>query len=87
MAKGYPSRKRARKAYWRGVKVAKTGRGMNPYRHPVLKELFDRGRLTAPTRGIPPAVMRPKPVTGPRSADRSSALGWSARPNPGRRQP
>jgi hypothetical protein len=44
MAKGYPSRKRARKAYWRGVKTARTGRGINPYRNSVLKELFERGR-------------------------------------------
>ncbi len=44
MAKGYPSRKRTRKAFERGVKTAKTGKGFNPYRHPVLKELFERGR-------------------------------------------
>jgi hypothetical protein len=44
MAKGYPSRKRTRKAFERGVKTAKTGKGFNPYRNPVLKELFERGR-------------------------------------------
>jgi hypothetical protein len=44
MAKGYPSRKRTRKAFERGVKTAKTGKGFNPYRHPILKELFERGR-------------------------------------------
>ena len=53
MAKGYPSRKRARKAYWRGVKVARTGRGRNPYLHPILKDLFERGRTKAPARGAP----------------------------------
>lgn len=56
MAKGYPSRKRARKAYWRGVKTARTGRGINPYRNPVLKELFERGRAN-PGGG---AGIRPK---------------------------
>lgn len=44
MAKGYPSRKRTRKAFERGVKTARTGKGFNPYRNPVLKELFERGR-------------------------------------------
>ncbi|MDB5323638.1 MAG: hypothetical protein JWN40_5269 [Phycisphaerales bacterium] len=44
MAKGYPSRKRTRKAFERGVKTAKTGKGFNPYRNTVLKELFERGR-------------------------------------------
>ena len=44
MAKGYPSRKRTRKAFERGVKTAKTGKGFNPYRNAVLKELFERGR-------------------------------------------
>jgi hypothetical protein len=56
MAQGYPSRKRARKAYWRGVKTARTGRGINPYRNAVLKALFERGRAN-PGGG---AGLRPK---------------------------
>jgi hypothetical protein len=51
MAKGYPSRSRARKAYLRGVKAAKTGRGINPYRNARLKDLFDRGRNNTPRTG------------------------------------
>jgi hypothetical protein len=71
MATGYPSRKRARKAYWRGVKTAKTGRGINPYRNATLKELFERGRANpGGSAGIrpdtaldaPPAPARPAPA-------------------------
>jgi hypothetical protein len=58
MAKGYPSRKRARKAYWRGVKTARTGRGINPYRNAVLKELFERGKANPGGGG--PRGLRPK---------------------------
>src|SRR5258705_13661582 len=57
MARGYPSRKRAQKAYWRGVKTARTGRGINPYRNSVLKELFERGRANPGGGG---AGLRPK---------------------------
>src|SRR5262245_5793007 len=61
IAKGYPSRYRARQAFWRGVKAARTGRGMNPYKHPVLKELFERGRITTPTIPPPPGVYPASP--------------------------
>ena len=85
MAKGYPSRKRARKAYWRGVKVARTGRGRNPYLHPVLKNLFERGRSKAPSRAAPPGGMRqgnsmanqPSRATSPQSS--SGGSGWGPR--------
>ena len=69
MAKGYPSRKRTRKAFERGVKTAKTGKGFNPYRNPVLKELFERGRGRAGGlggagggRAIPRASAAPSPA-------------------------
>lgn len=70
MAKGYPSRSRARKAYMRGVKAAKTGRGLNPYRNPRLKVLFDRGRDNTPRSATP----------GPL---RSPSTGDTGRPRPG----
>ena len=76
MAKGYPSRSRARKAYMRGVKAAKTGRGMNPYRHPRLKALFDRGRDNTP-RAATPAPLRPS--TGDFSRPRATGTS-DARP-------
>jgi len=82
MAKGYPSRKRARKAYWRGVKVARTGRGRNPYLHPILKDLFERGRSQAPSRGVTVGgatrqgnSMSPQP---PRAATPRSSSGGTA---------
>jgi hypothetical protein len=52
MAKGYPSRKRARKAFERGVKTSRTGRGRNPYANKVLKELFDRGLSRGGSLGL-----------------------------------
>jgi len=77
MAKGYPSRSRARKAYMRGVKAAKTGRGLNPYRNERLKVLFDRGRENTPRGVAAPAPLRAaggsSGDTGrPRSADSRS---------------
>ena len=63
MAKGYPSRKRVRKAYWRGVKTAKTGRGFNPYRNPVLKALYDRGfKNPGGASGVRPLSMQESPA-------------------------
>jgi hypothetical protein len=90
MAKGYPSRKRARKAYWRGVKVARTGRGRNPYLHPILKDLFERGKSKAPSRGVPQGGARiggslsaqpPAPSRGGASQSSSSggAAAWGSR--------
>jgi hypothetical protein len=76
MAKGYPSRKRTRKAFERGVKTAKTGKGFNPYRNPVLKELYERGRGRAGGLGgaaggkVAPrasAAPMPTPAQTPRS--------------------
>jgi hypothetical protein len=57
MAKGYPSRRRARKAFERGVKTARTGRGRNPYANQVLKELFERGLSRG--GGLPGPARRP----------------------------
>ena len=48
MSKGYPSRKRVRKAFERGVKTARTGRGFNPYKNPILKDLYERGKSRTP---------------------------------------
>ena len=77
MAKGYPSRSRARKAYMRGVKAAKTGRGLNPYRNGRLKVLFDRGRDNTPrTAG-------PGPLRSPSAGD----LGGRPRPGSGGDRP
>ena len=86
MAKGYPSRKRTRKAFERGVKTARTGKGFNPYRNPVLKELFERGRgrgglggsaggagRTAPRGSAAPAGPTAAGPTAPRPADASDA--------------
>ena len=70
MAKGYPSRNRARKAYMRGVKAAKTGRGLNPYRNARLKVLFDRGRDNTPRTAGPGPLRSPSP-------------GDTGRPRPG----
>lgn len=56
MAKGYPSRKRARKAFERGVKTSRTGRGRNPYANKVLKELYERGL----SRGGGPGMAAPR---------------------------
>lgn len=44
MAKGYPGRTRAQKAFWRGVKSIKRRTPFNPYTHPRLMKLFERGR-------------------------------------------
>jgi hypothetical protein len=70
MAKGYPSRKRVRKAFERGVKAAKTGRGFNPYKNEVLHKLFERGRNrvggVGPMRpGATAAPVRPTPAVRP----------------------
>lgn len=45
MSKGYPSRRRARKAFERGVRVGfARGVNRNPYRNGKLAELWERGR-------------------------------------------
>jgi hypothetical protein len=72
MAKGYPSRHRAQKAYWRGVKTATTGRGMNPYRNPFLKKLFERGKLNPGATPPPQFAPKPKPQRSIRAGDRSA---------------
>ena len=79
MAKGYPSRSRARKAYMRGVKAAKTGRGLNPYRNERLKVLFDRGRENTPRGVAAPAPLRAAGNTGDAARSRPS----DARPRTG----
>jgi hypothetical protein len=52
----------------RGVKAAKTGRGLNPYRNERLKVLFDRGRENTPRGVAAPAPLR---ASGPGDAGRS----------------
>ena len=77
MARGYPSRKRVRKAYWRGVKSAKTGRGFNPYRNPTLKALFDRGfKNPGGASGVRPisALETPAARSPSRPAERRRAI-------------
>ncbi|HYE19290.1 MAG TPA: hypothetical protein VEA69_12645, partial [Tepidisphaeraceae bacterium] len=66
MAKGYPGRKRARKAFWTGVKAAKRPRPFNPYKNETLKELFELGKRKAlgqdpsgPITATPPPGMDP----------------------------
>lgn len=75
MAKGYPSRKRVRKAFERGIKAARTGRGMNPYKNDVLKKLFERGRNRV--GGLAP--MRPAAVASASGlgSSRSASAGAS----------
>jgi hypothetical protein len=57
----------------RGVKSAKTGRGLNPYRNARLKVLFDRGRDNTP-RSASPAPLR-SPSTGDVGRPRTSGGG------------
>jgi uncharacterized membrane protein YgcG len=78
MAKGYPSRSRARKAYMRGVKAAKTGRGLNPYRNERLKVLFDRGRDNTPRSATP----EPLPPRSGGDLNRSPRSGGSSSSRP-----
>jgi hypothetical protein len=91
MAKGYPSRKRTRKAFERGVKTAKTGKGFNPYRNAVLKELFERGRgrigglggagggKVAPRGSAAPGPAAPAPAADPTDAAWHRAVRASQR--------
>src|SRR4051812_22419324 len=74
MSRGYPSRKRVRKAFERGVKTARTGRGFNPYKNPILKDLYERGKSRTPkladTTGQRSALAQP-PRPAPRAQSRS----------------
>jgi hypothetical protein len=67
MSQGYPSRKRVRKAFERGVKTARTGRGFNPYKNPVLKDLYERGKNRAPKLADP--APRTSTAVQPRSGN------------------
>lgn len=71
MAKGYPGRQRAQKAFWRGVKSTTRKNAFNPYTQPKLKQLFDRGRAEAALNpGLMqklPVQFRPKPRAAPRA--------------------
>jgi hypothetical protein len=79
MAKGYPSRHRAQKAFWRGVKTAKTGRGINPYRNEYLKKLFERGKLNPAAVPPPQFAPKPKPNRPTRLSDRSARASGGSR--------
>jgi hypothetical protein len=63
----------------RGVKAAKTGRGLNPYRNERLKVLFDRGRENTPRGVAGPAPLR----TGTSGDVDRSRPSPSARPRTG----
>ena len=63
MARGYPGKGRARKAFWRGVKSLRYRKPNNPYRHPRLRELFERGRVEAQLK---PALLERVPIRGNR---------------------
>jgi hypothetical protein len=80
MAKGYPSRKRARKAFERGVKTSRTGRGRNPYANDVLKELFDRGLSRGGSLGM---TVRPGATVAKLPAD----AAWDRAVRNSRRRP
>jgi hypothetical protein len=78
MAKGYPGRKRARKAYWLGVTAGRRGRpSFNPYKNPRLRVLFERGkeRALGGTAGTPPPGYGPPPERPPRDRDRDRDRG------------
>jgi hypothetical protein len=88
MSQGYPSRKRVRKAFERGVKTARTGRGFNPYKNPILKDLYERGKNRTPklAEGAPGTAVasRPPPTAQarPHGNLRSSGPSQPQRNNP-----
>lgn len=65
MSLGYPSKSRARRAFWRGVASARRNHTRNPYRHPRLQVLWERGRARAQLDSTLVAPVRPRP-TAPR---------------------
>jgi hypothetical protein len=80
MSRGYPSRKRVRKAFERGVKTARTGRGFNPYKNPILKDLYERGKNRTPklaegAPGAPLTSSRPRPTAQARPSGQSRPGG------------
>lgn len=85
-SKPYPGRRRAAKAYWKGVSSARLARAVNPYANPTLHDLFERGRQDGlsghRTAKPPPPPPKPKPKGPPRSSPPSSR---SSRPPPRRR--
>ena len=92
MSKGYPSKSRAGKAYWRGVAAA--ARGLpNPYQNVTLMDLWARGlqaRRANPSLAAPPEF-RPRPVTPPKASRpvprRPAPGGRGDRPGPNDRRP
>jgi hypothetical protein len=80
MSKGYPSRARARKAYWRGVAAAARGSN-NPYRNERLMDLWARG--VAAARANPAIVIPPEFRPKPRKAPKPSRPGPPRRSGPG----
>ena len=92
MSLGYPSKSRARRAFWRGVAAARRNHTRNPYLHPRLQTLWERGRARAQvdtTLTIPPAV-RPRAATARKNRPSSTHTRRAApsspkpRPNPWR---
>ena len=68
MSKGYPSKRRAGNAYWRGVEAASRGL-RNPYRNERLMDLWARGLHAAqanPSLVVPPEY-RPRPAAAPKT--------------------
>ena len=90
MSLGYPSKSRARRAFWRGVASARRTHARNPYRHPRLQTLWERGRARAQLDAnlVVPAAFRPRPPVAKaraRAADpRQLTLRPRPRPNPWR---
>jgi len=89
MSKGYPSKSRAGKAYWRGVAAAERGL-RNPYQNVTLTDLWARGLQAGranPSLVVPPEF-RPRPVTPPKASRPVPRRPSSGdRPGPNDRRP
>ena len=95
MSKGYPSKLRAAKAYWRGVEAATRGLP-NPYKNLKLMDLWARGLHAAkanPSLVVPPEF-RPRPAAPPkpsrpasRRPDRGGFRNDRSGPGPNDRRP
>jgi len=61
------------------VKTARTGRGFNPYKNPILKDLYERGKTERPNSPTPAsgasASRRPAPRRSRAQAARRAPAG------------
>ena len=81
MANGYPSKERARRAFWRGAVSTSRAHANNPYANAWLNRLWDRGReravadraLAIPKQYLPKERKAgpPKEVPGSRADSRA----------------